>query len=464
MKTVPKLIRRFIGIMMLSTFLILILNLFVLIFIGLAQTPNGSPYQTAGEMAAALTKTDSGYVLDDAAQSELQKNNVWAIFIENDTHRVVWHTDNLPENIPMEYSLSDISNLTLGYIKDYPTYVGEGNNGIMVLGYPQNRYWKHLWPSWDYSFIAHLPQTLLIAFLCNVVLIFIIYITVTGRLVKSVDPIINGIKSLASGKRMPLEEKGVLSELAKNINQASKILEAKNRMLEKRETARANWIAGVSHDIRTPLSMVMGHAGQLENDAHLSDREHQKAAVIVKQSERIKNLINDLNLASKLEYNMQPIHLKEENAVALVRQVVVDFLNTDVEDKYPIKWETDTALNSCMVKADADLLKRAVCNLIQNCINHNKKGCTIFVSVKSEQNSCILTVEDNGIGATDEQIKALNNTPHYMVCDENATEQRHGLGLLIVKQIAASHKGDTIIEHSKYGGFSVKITLELVLL
>ena len=73
----------------------------------------------------------------------------------------------------------------------------------------------------------------------------------------------------------------------------------------------------------------------------------------------------------------------------------------------------------------------------------------------------VLSVEDNGIGASDEQIATLNTAPHYMVCDTNTTEQRHGLGLLIVKQIVASHNGTTIIEHSTFGGFAVKLILPM---
>lgn len=462
MKSIPKLIKRFIGVMLLSIFLILILNLAVLIFIGLEQTPNSSPYTMADELAKSFKKTDNGYVLDDTIQIELQKNDVWAIFIDNDTHRVVWYTDNLPENIPNEYSLSDISNLTLGYLKDYPTYVGESDNGILVLGYPQNRYWKHMWPSWDYNFIAHLPQTILIAFLSNVLLIFFIYIIVTGRLIKSVNPIINGIKGLTSGKQIILKEKCVLSELAKNINQVSETLEIQNRMLQKRETARANWIAGVSHDIRTPLSMVMGYAGQLENNDKLSEIDQKKAIAIRKQSERMRSLINDLNLASKLEYNMQPIIVKCENAIAIVRQAVVDFINTDVDEKYPIKWETNEETSICFINADKDLLKRAIANLIQNSINHNENGCSIYISVREDGQNCTISVEDNGIGASDEQIAKLNTTPHYIVCDSNTTEQRHGLGLLIVKQVAASHNGTATVEHSSHGGFAVKISLPLL--
>ena len=77
-------------------------------------------------------------------------------------------------------------------------------------------------------------------------------------------------------------------------------------------------------------------------------------------------------------------------------------------------------------------------------------------------NKCIICVEDNGIGASDEQIEKLNHTPHYMVCDTNTTEQRHGLGLLIVKQIMNGHSGTVKIAHSEYyGGFKTELTIPL---
>ncbi len=80
----------------------------------------------------------------------------------------------------------------------------------------------------------------------------------------------------------------------------------------------------------------------------------------------------------------------------------------------------------------------------------------------ADNGKCAVVVSDDGVGATDEQIKTPNNAPHYMVCDERTTNQRHGLGLLIVKQITAAHGGTTSIEHSPYGGFTVKLTLPTI--
>lgn len=461
MKSVPKLIKRFVGILMLSSLLILVMNFIILAIIAATQAPNSFPWKMAEQAAESIEKSEQGYMMPDKMDEELNAQNVWAVYIDNATGECVWHSENLPDTVPMEYTVSDIANLTRGYIDGYPTFTGEGKNGLIILGYPKDSYWKHMWPSWDYQFIANLPKTVLIVLAINVLIIFLIYMAVNTKLLKSIKPITDGIQALHTGQPVVLKEKGILSEISANINQTSEVLQSQKYQLKKKETARANWIAGVSHDIRTPLSMIMGYASQLDSNRRLPEAERQKAAVIVKQSQRMRNLINDLNLASKLEYNMQPTHIEQVNVISAVRQVVVDFINLDIGGKHPIEWLTDSDLNILIINADKNLIKRAVSNLIQNSINHNADGCTIYVAVKECNRSCNIVVSDNGIGATDEQVDKLNHSPHYMVCDENTSDQRHGLGLLIVKQIAAAHKGTVEIRHCEYGGLEVKICLPI---
>ena len=459
MKSIPKLIRRFVGILTLSIILFVILNVAFFAIVFVRNTSTFSPWDMADNAAAVLQFTDDGYSISDDVMVELKEQNAWAILINNDTRQVVWQTDNLPNNVPMQYTLSDIAELTRGYVDGYPTFTGKAENGLLVLGYPKDRFWKHTRASWDYNFIANLPKNTIIILVINTVLIFLIYVAANSKLLRSIRPITNGIQDLSSGSPVCIKENGVLFELAEKINKTSEILQKQAEQLRKKETARANWIAGVSHDVRTPLSMIMGYAGQLENSKNLSEVERKKAAVIVKQSNRMKDLINDLNLASKLEYDMQPLTMKQENAISIIRQVIVDFMNMNIDDKFPIEWKTADILSACYINADKDLLKRAISNLIQNSINHNENGCVIYASVDDDNNACKICIEDSGIGASDEQIDRLNNTPHYMVCDTNTTEQRHGLGLLIVKQIIKGHNGEIIIDHSEYGGFKVVLTI-----
>ena len=461
MKDLTKLIRRFVGILLLSTVLVIVLNIIILAVISASQTASGRPWTTAKETADALQETETGYVLSGNISDRLSRENAWAIYIDNDTLEVKWHTENLPDTIPLQYTISDIASLTRGYIDGYPTYTGESENGLVVVGYPKDRYWKHMSPSWDYDFIKNAPYTVLIVIGVNVFLIFLIYMIANSKLLKSVRPIANGIQALPSGRPVYVREKGLLSDLAAKINQTSDILQRQKRNLQRKETARANWISGVSHDIRTPLSMVMGYAGQIEDNESLPESERKKARIIRQQSTKMKNLINDLNLASKLEYNMQPIDPKPVNLVAIARQSVVDFINLGMGGKYPIEWNTEEALTACVINGDKELLRRAIGKLITNCQTHNPDGCTISVCARKSDTEYKIIVEDNGIGVTDETLEKLRTTPHYMMSDSGTSEPRHGLGLLIVGQIVSAHKGTVSFDHGKQGGFAVAVAFPI---
>lgn len=459
MKNILKLIRRFVITIILSIFLLLFLNIFLFEFIFFKYSTDDSPSDKTFEIAKMIKFKDRKYFLPDKEISNLKKQNIWAIVIDNDSKKVIWQTENLPSEIPKEYSVFDIALFSHAYIKGYPVFTAKIRNDLLILGYPKDSYWKYSTATWNYRLIQNVPNFFLTFLISNIFFVFLIYIFSNSKLLKSVNPIIKGIQDLPKDNPVNIDEKGVLSELAKSINKTSEILQNQREQLRNKDTARANWIAGVSHDIRTPLSMIMGYASQLKTSSDLSEEMAKKLSVILKQSERIKNLINDLNLASKLEYNMQPFEKKKENAVAVIRQVIVDFLNMDIDEKFPIEWKTKSEFVSCFVNVDKNLIKRALANLIQNSINHNENGCTIYVSVKEDEKNCIICVEDNGIGVSDEELEKLNNTPHYMVCDKNTTEQQHGLGLLIVKQIMDVHNGQVEMKHSEYGGFKVVLQI-----
>lgn len=208
MKSIPKLIKRFVGILLISFILVITLNIVIISVISSSQTGGRSPWTTAVETAEGLQKTQDGYILSNDIMLELKNENIWAIYIDNDTHKVVWHTENLPQEIPMEYSISEIAFLTRGYVKDYPTFTGGGKNGLVVLGYPKDRYWKEMYPSWDYSFIANFPKIALSALGCNIALIFLIYVITSTGLLKLVQPILEGIQALPTGTAVRVEEKG----------------------------------------------------------------------------------------------------------------------------------------------------------------------------------------------------------------------------------------------------------------
>ena len=161
------------------------------------------------------------------------------------------------------------------------------------------------------SSIRKLPFFLIVMVLANLFMVLILAVLSGYRLYSSLRPVASGIDGLISGKRVLVPEQGLTGELGKKLNQAAAVLDRQRWNLEQRDTARTEWISGVSHDIRTPLSMVMGYADNLENKESLSEEDRRQAGIIKEQSLKIKNLIEDLNLTSKLEYQMQPLRMEE---------------------------------------------------------------------------------------------------------------------------------------------------------
>lgn len=273
------------------------------------------------------------------------------------------------------------------------------------------------------------------------------------RLFHSLKPLAKGIEDMAEKRPVELSTRGLLGNLAAGINKTSVQLTKQEAALSKRDNARTTWIAGVSHDIRTPLSIVMGYASQLEDDPELTQTKREQAGIIRRQSERIKTLVRDLNLASKLEYDMQPIRRNAIALATLLRQIAVDFLNSGLSDSYSIDviiWEN--AQNS-MVSGDEELLRRAVSNLIANSIRHNPKGCAIKVTLEKTLSNCSLTVLDNGVGFTQEMLDDLNHPK------SSAQLENHGLGLTIVRQIIKAHGGTTEFRNLPEGGCTVVLCL-----
>ena len=171
------------------------------------------------------------------------------------------------------------------------------------------------------------------------------------------------METLGDGKPVSVCISGELSKIANSVNKASSILNRQNE-------ARANWISGVSHDIRTPLSMIMGYANRIAENESANKTIREQAEIVQKQSVKIKELVQDLNLVSQLEYEMQPLHKEVVRLSKLLRSYMADLLNTGISDSYIIGIQIDPDAENAVLECDARLISRAVNNLVQNSVNY----------------------------------------------------------------------------------------------
>ena len=318
---------------------------------------------------------------------------------------------------------------------------------------PTDSYTKLTSNYYSIAALQRLPIFVLGMLGLDLLCLFSAYYFSKRRIIHNIEPIVSAVETLADGKLVSLHISGELSGIASSVNKASSILNRQNE-------ARANWISGVSHDIRTPLSMIMGYAGRIAENESTSKTIQEQAEIVRKQSVRIKELVQDLNLVSQLEYEMQPLHKEMVRLSKLLRTYVADLLNIGISDSYNIGIEIANDAENTMLECDARLISRAVNNLVQNSMKHNPLGCRILLSLRRMENTIQLIVQDDGIGLSEEKLQELKEKPHYLESTDERLDLRHGLGLVLVRQIVAAHEGTMTIDSKINCGCKIILTFD----
>lgn len=403
------------------------------------------------DFSSHIVYGDGKLTADTQALETLHDSNAWAMIL-NDNGVVIWEKD-LPEELPRKYTATDIAMFSRWYLNDYPVNIWKRSDGLLVIGFIPGSVFNH-YISTNTAYIWPLCIGIVIAFIINILLMIYLFIRNAHRIEKSMEPILNGIQSLSRGKGFHLEEKGELAEINAGLNRAGEYL-------IKKDNTRAEWIRGISHDICTPLSVIFGYACEIEDDSSLPLSTQKQAKTIRQKSEKLRTLIADLNLTTKLEYSMYPLKKKPVNAVELVRQVASEFLN-ELPEQYELEISADNMGRLILLNGDDSLLYRMLSNLINNSIVHNREGCKITLYVELDVDTCIFKVIDTGCGISDSRLDLLNNGTSISSTQEENISIDHGLGLKIVQQVVKAHHGEIHFRKNLPHGLIVKISLPLI--
>lgn len=403
------------------------------------------------QVGEEFQKTAETYILSEEGWQILEETEfIWAMALDLEGH-AVWQW-RLPAEIPRQYSIQDVASFSRWYLADYPVKVLVSGELLLVFGCDPEMISRHtLFIS--SNFLKNIPVYMKITALVNLLVILIFILCFGYRFYRSMEPIAQGIEELAAQKPVHLKEKGLASELAGKLNETSGLLLSQNQALARRDFARTEWIAGVSHDIRTPLSLIVGHSDRLSKDESLSGENRRLAESIRRQSLVIRQLIADLNLTSKLAYQAQPLKKGRCLPASLVRSCVSDFYNEGLEREDGVEYEFEIVMEEEMeqvqIEADEGLLRRALRNLLGNSIRHNPKGCRVTVSLTEGDGFLHCLVEDTGAGIPEEVVQNMSN-PDSRV---------HIMGLRLAEQIAKAHGGTLEFERRQGGGYDARIRI-----
>ncbi|KGR82117.1 sensor histidine kinase [Lysinibacillus odysseyi] len=227
------------------------------------------------------------------------------------------------------------------------------------------------------------------------------------------------------------------------------------------EKAKRDWIAGISHDLKTPLTYIKGYSTLLLNPDYNWSREEQRDFIqeIDDKGTHMEQLVQDLNLAMRFDGSETvPIRKTTEDIVTFVQQVLADISNDVRAQMHQL--ELHTELNDLTMEFDPHLLKRALQNIYLNAIIHNGKPVIIKTILEVQQNMLTILIKDNGVGMTEEIQQNLFNRYYRGTTTEQKSEGT-GLGMAIVKSLIKAHEGVITVESALQQGSTFTITLPI---
>jgi signal transduction histidine kinase len=224
------------------------------------------------------------------------------------------------------------------------------------------------------------------------------------------------------------------------------------------DRVRTDFVANVSHELKTPLTLIKGYIETLEDRA-INDRDKARKfiTIIREHTDRLGNIINDLLTLSELELSKRPIEKTEFDLKSLIDDVKLGFGHA-----LAVKQQTLTVNSQgsdFTIKADRDKIEQIFVNLIDNAIKYTKENGQICISLLEQGELITATVEDNGIGIPKEHIDRVFER-FYRVDKARSRELGGtGLGLGIAKHIVMAHNGQIHIESEINKGTKIFVTL-----
>lgn len=230
-------------------------------------------------------------------------------------------------------------------------------------------------------------------------------------------------------------------------------LEENERKLQKTEQLREDWITGLSHDLKTPLSSIYGYSVMLESSHKWTSEEVQKfASVMQEKASYMDALINDLTYTYQLKNEGVLIEMKNIELGAFIHKY-----SSQVEEESVTFPKGGTSI---WVAIDPKRFNRVLGNVIGNAIKHNPEGTPIHVDIHLEDDWVLLEVQDEGIGMSKYMMENLFNR-YYRGTNTTSGDTGTGLGLTIAKQLVEAHGGKINVDSNKYGT-TITIRLPLV--
>ncbi|MGL4850179.1 MAG: sensor histidine kinase [Clostridium sp.] len=315
----------------------------------------------------------------------------------------------------------------------YPLTVKNKEYYVIYEGFPQ----INTWTSFESS------SNDILGFVVGVLVFVFSFIYVINKKVKYLDKISDEIKIIASGElshRVEVRGCDEVSNIAENINLMASEIEEKIKMERKAEKTKAELITNVSHDLRTPLTSIMGYIGLLKDKRYKSEKEMEEYLNIAfKKSEGLKGLIEDLFEYTKLNNTEMKLDKVVVNLSSMVSQIVDEM--TPVFEKNDLILVKNIVDDKILSNVDPDKMVRVFENILSNACKYSYKPGTVVMGIYENEGDIIISVRNRGPHIEKEKLDKLFERFYRGDESRNTESGGTGLGLAIARNIIKMHNG-----------------------
>ena len=296
----------------------------------------------------------------------------------------------------------------------------------------------------------------------GIVLFITYFLLLTKKFITYIKEMIDGINQIAQGNfsnRIEINNEDEFALLADKLNQMADDIKGIMENERRSEYAKNELITSVAHDLRTPLTSIIGYLDLVSSKELTQETQRKYIDIAYNKSKRLEKLIEDLFTYTKFNFGEVKANYNEVDMVKLLNQLVDEFYPSFAE--YNLEYEFCPKSASAVIKADGDLLARAFANLISNAIKYGREGKNILIELFKKDTGVIITITNYGDIIPPEDLNRIFQRFYRVETSRSSETGGSGLGLAIAQSIITMHGGSIFARSDEQGTvFTIELNNE----
>ncbi|MGE7908773.1 ATP-binding protein [Lysinibacillus xylanilyticus] len=376
------------------------------------------------------------------------KQNALKVIVTDENGKVLYKTKQVEEEqINLHNKIRNVMDFAINHpLYNYEIPSSEQSREEFIAFYPLTLEEKNL-----YFFVSGIPEGMVIASskeglipLFSAIIVFTFsFFYITKRKMNQIEVLAEGVKEIAKGDlSYRIKKKGIdeIALLTENVNHMAEAIMTNIEMERRIEKQKNELITNVSHDLRTPLTSIMGYLRLLRDERYDTKEQYDEYLKIAfSKSEQLKNLIDDL-----FEYTK----LTNESIILGQQEVCInELLDQLIEELIPQAEENHRTFNKnfseerIFATVDSEKIVRVFDNLLMNAIKYSTGDGEIFVSLEKKEGNVQICVANESNEFTSEELMSLFDRFYKKDQSRTSVAEGSGLGLAIAKSIVELHGG-----------------------